>query len=144
MNLETRKKVLKVVGILCIISGIIGIVFGILGFVGGGFIGAGIANESLESTEEAGQALGFAFILGIVGLVSGCVDLLEGIFSLRAAKDSEKIMPAWIFALIGLVFAVVSLVGSFSGNVSGIISGVLSVALSLIVFLAANTIKNSR
>jgi len=132
------------VGILCILSGIIGIVIGILGFVGGGILGAGIANEAVEATEEVGQALGFAFIMGIFGLVSGVVDLLEGIFSVRAANDSEKVMPAWVFALLGLIFAVISLVGSFGGNVSGIVSGILSVVLSLIIFIAANTIKNSR
>ena len=144
MSLETSQKILKVVGILCILSGIIGIVIGILGFVGGGILGAGIANEADEATEEVGQALGFAFIMGIFGLVSGVVDLLEGIFSVRAANDSEKVMPAWVFALLGLIFAVISLVGSFGGNVSGIVSGILSVVLSLIVFIAANTIKNSR
>ncbi len=90
MSLETSQKILKVVGILCILSGIIGIVIGSLGFVGGGILGAGIANEAVEATEAVGQALGFAFIMGIFGLVSGVVDLLEGIFSVRAANDSEK------------------------------------------------------
>ena len=144
MSIDTSQKILKVVGILCILSGIIGIIIGILGFVGSGIIGAGIATEAVEATEEVGQAFGFAFVLGIFGVVSGVVDLLEGIFSVRAANDSAKIMPAWVFAVLGLIFAAISLVGSFGGDVSKIISGVLSVVLSLIVFIAANTIKNSR
>ncbi len=144
MSLETSKKILKIVGILCVISGIIGIIIGILGFLGGGIIGAGVVNESIEVTEEVGQAMGVGFLLGVVGLISGIVDLLEGIFSINASKDSDKIMPAWIFALIGVVMAGISLIGSFGGEASGIISGIISVALSILVFVAANTIKNSR
>ena len=89
-----------------------------------------IASDSSISAGVTGMALFF-----ILGLIS----LLEGIFSLRGAKDAAKIMPAWIFAIIGVIAAVI---GLFTGGSMG--SSVFSLIINIVIFIAANKIKKSR
>ena len=67
------------------------------------------------------------------------LSLLEGIFSLRGAKNAAKIMPAWIFAIIGVIAAVV---GLFTGGSLG--GSIFSLIVTIVIFVAANKIKKSR
>lgn len=137
MSLETSEKVLKITGILSIIGGIIGIIFAILsifGISGGGLVGP-------ESTEEE-AAVGLAVIGGAVAvIVTALVELLEGFFSVSAANDHSKIMPAWIFAILGLLSGIGSVITGITGGDS-LIGGIVSLVISIIIFMAANTIKN--
>ncbi len=89
-----------------------------------------IASDPSISTGVAGMAL--FFILGVISL-------LEGIFSLRGAKDASKIMPAWIFAIIGVIAAVI---GLFTGGSLG--SSVFSLIINIVIFIAANKIRKTR
>lgn len=73
-------------------------------------------------------AIAIFFILGLISI-------LEGIFSIRGAKDASKIMPAWIFALISLIGAIV---GLFMGG------SIASLIVNIVIFVAANKIKKSR
>ena len=131
MSLKTSKLILKIFGIFSIICGIILIILGVMVLVGASQLSPDeIASDPSISAGVSGMAL--LFILGILSL-------LEGIFSLRGAKDASKIMPAWIFAIIGVIAAVVGLFtgGSMGGSISSLI-------VNIVIFIAANKIKKSR
>ena len=137
MSLDTSNKILKVTGILSIIGGALMFVLGLVTVIGGGAIGI-----VAEAQDEAVVG-GIAVFAGLMILFGAAVTLLEGIFSVRAAKDNSKINPAWIFAIIGLVSSIISMITNIA-NGGSIFSGVISLALSILIFVAANTIKNSR
>ena len=65
---------------------------------------------------------------------------------LRAANDSSKIMPTWVFAILGLISGVVGVINSLVGGdgISAILGSVITLILSALIFIAANTIKKSR
>ena len=131
MSLKTSKLILKIFGIFSIICGIILIILGVVVVIGASQLSPDeIASDPSISAGVSGMAL--LFILGILSL-------LEGIFSLRGAKDASKIMPAWIFAIIGVIAAVVGLFtgGSMGGSISSLI-------VNIVIFIAANKIKKSR
>ena len=138
MTVETSRKILKVVGILGIILGVLVCLGGVLMLAGGSLVQQ--AGEISLTPEE----LKLMKLGGIASAVLGLITLLEGIFSVRAANDFSKIMPAWIFALISLIFNAVDAVWSIiqSAEVRTIASAAFSIALSILVLGAANKIKN--
>ena len=131
MSLNTSKLILKIFGIFSIICGVILIILGAMVFIGASQLSPEeIAADPSLSAGVSGMAL--FFVLGVISL-------LEGIFSLRGAKDASKIMPAWIFASIGVIAAVV---GLFTGGSMG--GSVFSLIVNIVIFVAANKIKKSR
>ena len=138
MTVETSRKILKVVGILGIILGVIVCLGGVL-MLAGGSLAQQAGEISLTPEELKLMKLG-----GIASAVLGLITLLEGIFSVRAANDFSKIMPAWIFALISLIFNAVDAVWSIiqSAEARTIASAAFSIAISILVLGAANKIKN--
>ena len=138
MTVETSRKILKVVGILGIIFGVIFALGGVL-LLSGGSLAQQAGGISLTPEELKVMKLG-----GIASAVLGLITLLEGIFSVRAAKDFSKIMPAWVFALISLIFNAVDAIWSIiqGAEVRTIVSAAFSIALSILVLGAANKIKN--
>ena len=138
MTVETSRKILKVVGILGIIFGVIFALGGVL-MLAGGSLAQQAGEISLTPEELKVMKLG-----GIASAVLGLITLLEGIFSVRAAKDFSKIMPAWVFALISLIFNAVDAVWSIiqSAEARTIASAAFSIAISILVLGAANKIKN--
>ena len=141
MSVETSQKILKVFGIIAIVIGALGLLGGILTIIGGGVLGAGFSG--LTDDVAGGSLVGGVVILtGIVVVISAIVTLLEGIFSVRAAKDSSKIMPAFVFAIIGLASGAIGLIRAIASG-SGIFSGLISLAISCLVFWAANTIRKN-
>ncbi len=158
MNLQTSRTILKVAGILCLVFGILGVIGGIMLIVGGcgANMVAGMAIDQMTAEEAAELAeIGGAaavggltagiMIGGVVALISSAITIIEGIFSLRAAKDSTKATPAFIFAIIGLVGSVFSMIGSLSNgfNFANLLSGLASVAISVLIFMAAKTVRDS-
>ncbi|MBP3200109.1 MAG: hypothetical protein J6M39_00460 [Lachnospiraceae bacterium] len=154
MSLNTSKTILKVFGIISIIFGILGLLGGIASIFGGAAINLGTATG--EVNMDATTAAGGAAVLGILGLIicfDSIIGLISGICSVRASKDSSKIMPAWIFALIGLVLSIISAISTFTfpsttngstSNLIGTIIGVIiGVGIDALVFAAANNIKQS-
>lgn len=122
---------MKIFGIFDIICGIFLIILGIIVLVGASQLSPEeIASDPSLSVGVSGMAIFF-----ILGLLS----LLEGIFSLRGAKNAAKIMPAWIFAIIGVITAVV---GLFTGGSLG--GSIVSLIVNIVIFIAANKIKKSR
>ena len=131
MSLKTSKLILKIFGIFDIICGIFLIILGVMVLVGASQLSPEeIASDPSLSAGVSGMAIFF-----ILGLLS----LLEGIFSIRGAKDAAKIMPAWIFAIIGVIAAVV---GLFTGGSLG--GSIFSLIVNIVIFIAANKIKKSR
>ena len=122
---------MKIFGIFDIICGIFLIILGVMVLVGASQLSPEeIASDPSLSAGVSGMAIFF-----ILGLLS----LLEGIFSIRGAKDAAKIMPAWIFAIIGVIAAVV---GLFTGGSLG--GSIVSLIVNIVIFIAANKIKKSR
>lgn len=134
MSLDTSKKILKIFGIINIVAGILAIILGILALAGGGMV-ASVAGEDADAATVGGLAI----LGGIIILVSGIVSLISGIFSTKAANDTSRIKPAWVFAIIGIVFSVISLLTNLKSG--SFFSGILSIALNAVIFYAANTIK---
>ena len=117
MSLNTSKLILKIFGIFSIICGVILIILGAMVFIGASQLSPEeIAADPSLSAGVSGMAL--FFVLGVISL-------LEGIFSLRGAKDASKIMPAWISG------------GSMGGSV-------FSLIVNIVIFVAANKIRKSR
>jgi len=76
-------------------------------------------------------------------LVGAIVDLVQGIFSLRAAKDASKAMPLWVVAIISVVLNIFSLINSFGNGTQEILTAVFSLLISCGVFYLANNIKKN-
>lgn len=148
MNLNTSKMILKVFGIISIIFGILGIVAGIMAVAGGAIIGAGAAaGEIAADSKLAGGValLGFGGLLVIVGSV---IELLSGVLSVKASNDISKIMPAWVFALIGTITSIISVVSMFMQKTqpvktSNLVGAIVGVCTSVLIFVAANNIKKA-
>ena len=147
MSLEASKKCLKILGILSLIFGILGVIGGIALTAGGGLLGIGTVDTATNgNTEVIQNAIAITVFGGLFLIIASALNIIEGCLDIRASKDISKIMPAWIFAIIGLIVCVIQLVGFFntrdfsSGTVAGV---VVSVILSVLTFIAANTIKKA-
>ena len=135
MEKSKSQKIIKVLGILCII----GAVFGLIAAIG--TFGLGAIGATQITDDEAAAGVGTVLAAGIILLLSAVFDLLEGIFSLRAAKDATKAQPLWVISIIGIVFSVISLIMSFGSGTQEVLSSVCSLILSVIIFFLANNIK---
>ena len=148
MSLETSKKVLKVFGIIDIIFGILGILAGIAAVAGGSLLGAAKISEGVAANQSLAIGVGLLGIGGLAVLISSVLSIVEGYFSVKASKDSSKIMPAWVFALIGIILSIVGAVSTFTSqtapkDVSTVVSIIIGVLIHLLIFVAANNIKKS-
>ena len=139
MTVETSRKILKVFGILSIIFGILGAILAATLLFGGK---AAVASGELDVNVTPEQLRLLSLAAGF-SLVSALVTFLQGVFSVRAAKDFSKIMPAWVFAILGLLFSLADSVWNIINSADGrtIFSAAISVALSILVLAAANKIK---
>ena len=145
---ENARQTLKILGILTIIAGVVGLLAAIGIFAGGAMLFGEAANSGALATADQQSVLvatgGFT-VLGIMSLVGGIVDLLLGIFSVRASNDFSKVQPAWVFSIIGLILAVIGVVVNLSSgiNYTSIASSVTAIVFSACIFWAANTIKQN-
>ena len=139
VSVETSRKILKIFGILSIIFGIFDAILAAV-LLAGGKAGVASGELNLDVTPEELRLIVFAAYFTIA---SGLVTFLQGIFSVRAAKNFERIMPAWIFGILGLIFSVINSVWNIIVNTDGktIFSAVVSVAISVLILAAANKIK---
>lgn len=145
MSLKTAKTLLKVLGILSIIGAVIVFLFGVLTMAGGGLMAA---NPDAVAEAQAGVAdadkidAAKVFGAGIGLIITAVLELLQGIFSVRASKDSSKYKGAWIFALINLVAGVINIIVYFAGQSNDkLFSLIGTLALAVLTFIAANTVK---
>jgi hypothetical protein len=139
MDLAKSQKLVKVLGIIDVVIGVLCLIAA-LGLLGLGGAGAAVADAADDSMINS---IGVLLAGGIIMLICGVVSLLQGVFSLRAAKDATKAQPLWVISIIGIVTSVISLVANFNGGASTIASNVLSVAISCGIFYLANVIKKN-
>ena len=138
MSLEKSQKIVKIFGILSIISAILALLGG-LAMLGIGGVGAATAGETAD--QELAMGIGVALLAGVAALLTGVVDLVEGIFCMQAAKDAGKAQPLWIVSIIAVVFAAITLIASFKNGTQEILSAVFSLAVNCFVLYLANNIK---
>ena len=148
MSLGASKKILKIFGIISIVFGILGIIFGIMSVAGGAILGTGVAAGEVAASNDmaAGVALlGFGGLLIIIGSV---IELISGVCSVKAANDISKIMPAWVFSLIGVISSLASVISMVMQKVqpvktNEIVGAVVGCITSILIFVAANSIKGA-
>ncbi len=135
MEKTPSQKTLKVISIIDIVAGGLCALLALLVIVGG-LAGTG----SPEIDTETGATLVAA---GIVLLIAGILDLIVGILGLRAAKDNQKIMPVWVFAIISLIINVVSFIVSVvkGGAGQNTFSQICSIVIAALIFWVANNVK---
>ena len=71
--------------------------------------------------------------VGLAVVVIGIVYLLYGICMLRASKNAENSVGAFIFAMLGLILAGTALVGAIRSG-TGILGSIGSLVLNLLIF----------
>lgn len=140
------QKAIKVLSIIVIVVAILSIVAGLVTCAGGA---AGVMAGADASAAEQQLALGTGVLFVLAGgaLVSGIIDLIVGLLGLRGAKDPNKIMPFFVIAIIGAVFAALNLIGCFtSGQLDGtsIASAVVQLALMVVCVILANNVRKLR
>ena len=141
MTVEQSRSILKVTGILSIVFSVFGLLLGVLAIAGGGFVASTGAGDS-----EAVSSGMVVAILGVLVIIGAFIGLIRGIFSLNASKDFSKIMPAWILAIIDLIFrglTTAAQVATGTLNSSSMFSVLSNIAISVLIFMAANTIKKA-
>ena len=136
MDLAQSQKIIKILGILSIIAAVF-VLIGAAGLIGiGGF---GAATMDVNDEEVAGGVVSL-MLVGLVMLATGILSLLEGIFSLQAAKNAAKAGPLWVISLVSVIGSVASMIlnivsgGSFT-------SGLVSLLINCFIFYLANNIK---
>ena len=149
MSIQNAKSTLKILGILSVILGILGVIMGIGLVLGGGLFGADTLASGVATTpqdvDNVSLVTGMVMAMGIFAAVCSFIDVLLGIFSVRASKDFSKIGPAYIFSIIALVLSVISLFMNFAEfNLSTLISALPSIVFSVVLFLAAKTVKEEQ
>ena len=148
MNLNTSKVILKVSGIISIIFGILGIIAGVMAVAGGALIGAGAAAGQITASNEVAGGVALLGFGGLLVIIGSIIELLSGIFSVKASNDISKIMPAWWFSVLSVIASIVSIVTIVlqksqpidPKNLFGAIVGLLT---SILIFFAAETIKKA-
>lgn len=146
MSIQNAKSTLKILGILSVILGIFGVIAGLGLVAGGGLFGADTLMSGKVTTADGAETVnlvtGMVMAMGIFTAVSALVDVLLGIFSVRASKDFSKINPAYILSIIALALSVISVFLNFAEfNLSTLLSALPSVVFSVVLFLAAKTVK---
>lgn len=143
MERSSSQKTLFVLSIINIVMGALSILAGIMSFVGARILGSATEQEIVEAgvTAESVSYVATAFgVLSVLVLIIGGLSVLEGVLGIRAANDRQKIMPVWVFSIIGLVFSCANTVLSIvQGGFSA--STVISLALNAAMFWISNNIK---
>ena len=148
MNTDTAKKILKVLGILTIIFAVFELLSAIAMVGCGSLLGSATSVEGVTVDDAAAVAAtsGLITVFGFVVLIEGVIELLLGIFSVRASNDFSKIGPAYTLSIVGLALSVIGLIMTFVNGgftASDIISGLVGIVFSGLLFYAAKTIKDA-
>lgn len=141
-DLETSKKILKIIGILTIIGAVLSLIGGILMMAGGG---AATGMEEAATDTDLQNGIAAMIGVGIVIVISGIINLISGIVSVKASKDGKYGKIAWIFAILGIIGALINGVSNLTSSFSfsTLLSTLISLALSAMIFFAAKTVKTA-
>lgn len=141
------QKAIKIVSVIVIVISILSILAGLASCVGG-FAGVAASEGASQSDQEMlALGAGLLFVLGGTAIIGGLVDLVVGLLGLRGAKNPDKIMPFFVIAIIGLVFAILNLIGCFTYgqlDVSTIVSTVVQLVLMALCVYLANNVRKLR
>ena len=150
MSLDTSKTILKVFGYISIVFGVLGILGGIAVIAGGSLIGVGVASGEVQASKDLAAGIAIFGFGGLLILISAAIELMSGVFSVKAAKDISKIMPAWVFSLIGLILSIIQVIMALvqkqpttSNPITIIIGHIVGIGISALIFVAANNIKQA-
>ena len=136
MDLAQSQKIIKILGILSIVAAVF-VLIGAAGLIGIGGFGAATMDVN---DEEAASGVVSIMVVGLVMLATGILSLLEGIFSLQAAKNAAKAGPLWVISLVSVIGSVASmLLNIISGG--SFTSGLVSLLINCFIFYLANNIK---
>ena len=141
------QKAIKVLSIIVIVVAILSILAGIITFTGGMANVMAGADASTAEQQQLALGAGLLFVLAGGAIVSGVIDLVVGLLGLRGAKDPNKIMPFFVIAIIGAVFAVLNLVGCLASGQAGgtdIASAVVQLVLMVVCVVLANNVRKLR
>lgn len=141
------QKAIKVISIITIVMAVICFLVGLTTCVGAGaLIGAG-ADATADAQSVYTTGAGLFLVLAGGAIFSGIIDLVVGILGLRGAKNPAKIMPFFVIAIIGAVFAVINLAGEIMGlgsDSSSIASAVVQLVLMVVCVVLANNVRKQR
>ena len=130
------EKFLKVTGILMIIGGSISILLGIIAVVGVGALAALLG-------EEAGDAT-LLYISAAFVLISGIFELVAGIMGVKYCAKQEKAVTCLVMGIITAVLCVVGqIIGVAAGSSINILSLILGLTLPVLYIIGAVMNKNS-
>ncbi len=115
MERSQNQKILRILSIIAIVAGILGLIMGAgIAFISGAATTLNVEGETAATLADAGVTIadvGGAIGMGAVVIIIGAIcEIISGALGLRAANDNQKIMPVWIFSIIGVVASVVGLV----------------------------------
>ncbi len=125
--IQTNNKVLKITGILMIISGAIGTVVGLLAMLG--IAVTGVAALNLEIS------VAVLVLLTLLAIAGGIINLVAGILGVINASKPEKAKICIIFGALSLIILLLGNIIEFAAdggvNVLGLLRGVVLPALYL-------------
>ena len=141
------QKALKVICIVLIVISILAILAGFVEFAGGMAIaGAGYAGAAADQ-EYYALGAGLLFILAVISIISGVVDLIIGILGVRGANNPEKIGPFFVIAIIGLVLCALGVIFTLSSGVtdlSALSNSLVQLVLLICCVVLAKNIRKLR
>ena len=134
---------LLVISIVNIVLGSLAMLLALMSGIAGTVVSVATPETLIQvgasTSDQTAAATGFS-VVTFIAVVGGIIALVEGILGVRAANDNQMIMPVWVLAVAGIVFAVVSIVISFAQG-SFQISSLFSLAGPCLMFWIANNIK---
>ena len=137
MKTSGNQKFLKFIGVLATIGALLLMLIG--GVLAALSSNAEFASRLAESVKEHGLDLQVQMnqsgivAVGLAVVIIGIVYLLYGICMLRASKNAENSVGAFLFALLGLILAGTALVGAIRSG-TGILGSIGSLVLNLLIF----------
>lgn len=141
------QKAIKVLSIIIVIVGILALIAGLTTCAGSAaLVGAG-AEASAADQDMYALGAGMFMVLAAGAIITGILNLIIGICGIRGAKDPNKIMPFFVFTIIGLVIAAVGLISYLASGVNDpttLVSNVVEVVLMAVCVYLANEVKKLR
>ena len=147
------KMMLKVVGIIMIVGGALSLFYSLIVAVGGAaLMNLSVNGRTITSFQTADLEKTIA-VIGILGLISGAIELTTGIIGCANAAKAERANLCMVFGIISCAMTIISVTVellsgmlSFAGNGVAIISalGGLMLGLVLPVLFLVGSIMNKK
>ena len=123
--MSTNRKALKILSLIIVLIGIAATVAGVMG----------ITTQSLPGF-DASNVIPYS----AVGIASGIVEILVGVFGIRGANSPAKVGTVWTWSLIALVCSVIHTALAFTAaGLSG--QDLAQVVYIVVLFVFANNVK---